>query len=30
MRSRMEKNHLLPRKTLQEFRRDKQWIKDKF
>ena len=30
MRSRMEKNHLLPRKTLQEFRRDKQWIKGKF
>ena len=30
MRSRLEKQHLLPRKTLQEFRRDAQWIKDEF
>ena len=30
MRGRLEKRHLLPRKTLQEFRRDAQWIKDEF
>ena len=30
MRGRLEKQHLLPRKTLQEFRRDAQWIKDEF
>jgi uncharacterized membrane protein YqjE len=30
MRGRLEKQQLLPRKTLQEFRRDAQWIKDEF
>jgi uncharacterized membrane protein YqjE len=30
MRGRLEKHQLLPRKTLQEFRRDAQWIKDEF
>lgn len=30
MRGRLEKNQLLPIKTLQEFRRDKRWIKDEF
>jgi uncharacterized membrane protein YqjE len=30
MRGRLETQHLLPRKTLQEFRRDAQWIKDEF
>jgi uncharacterized membrane protein YqjE len=30
MRGRLEKQQLLPRKTLQEFRRDAQWIKGEF
>lgn len=30
MRGRLEKQPLLPRKTLQEFRRDARWIKDEF
>jgi uncharacterized membrane protein YqjE len=30
MRGRLEKQQLLPRKTLQEFRRDGKWIKDEF
>jgi uncharacterized membrane protein YqjE len=30
MRGRLDKQPLLPRKTLQEFRRDAQWIKDEF
>lgn len=30
MRGRLEKQQLLPRKTLQEFRRDAKWIKDEF
>jgi uncharacterized membrane protein YqjE len=30
MRGRLDKQHLLPRKTLQEFRRDAKWIKDEF
>lgn len=30
MRGRLDKQHLLPRKTMQEFRRDAKWIKDEF